>query len=62
MAVMNAHMSPDIETVFLMTSERWFYVSASRVRELAGFGADVSEFVPAVVDKLLRERLQPEKT
>jgi pantetheine-phosphate adenylyltransferase len=61
MAVMNAHMSPDIETVFLMTSERWFYVSASRVRELAGFGADVSEFVPGVVDKLLRERLHPSK-
>ena len=39
---MNSHMFPEIETVFLMTSERWFYVSASRVRELVRFGADVT--------------------
>ena len=32
MALMNSHMYPDLETVFLMTSERWFYVSSSRLR------------------------------
>lgn len=58
MAVMNAHMNPELETLFLMTSERWFYVSASRIRELAGFGADVSEFVPAPVQRSLREKLR----
>jgi pantetheine-phosphate adenylyltransferase len=52
-------MFPDLETVFLMTSERWFYVSASRMRELVRFGADVSEFVPASVAKKLREKLGP---
>lgn len=56
MALMNAHMSPDLETVFLMTSERWFYVSASRIRELVSFGADVSEFVPPTVLKRLNAR------
>ncbi len=59
MALMNAHMTPEIETLFLMTSARWFYVSASRVRELVRFGADVSEFVPAVVHERLRAKLSP---
>jgi pantetheine-phosphate adenylyltransferase len=60
MALMNSHMFPEIETVFLMTSERWFYVSASRVRELVKFGADVTEFVPPEVARL-RERIGPKK-
>ena len=57
MAMMNNHMYPEMESVFLMASKRWFYVSASRIRELVGFGADVSEFVPPLVQKRLRERL-----
>jgi len=56
MALMNKHMYPDVETVFLMTSERWFYVSSSRLRELVSFGADVSEFVPAPVAKRLMDK------
>ena len=59
MALMNSHLYPDLDTVFLMTSERWFYVSSSRLREIAAFGADVSEFVPALVNQRLRERLGP---
>jgi pantetheine-phosphate adenylyltransferase len=61
MALMNHHMFPDLETVFLMTSERWFYVSASRMRELVRFGADVSEFVPVSVAQALKEKLGPKK-
>ena len=57
MAMMNHHMYPEIESVFLMASERWFYVSASRIRELVRFGADVSELVPPLVHKRLQERL-----
>ncbi len=59
MALMNSHMYPDLETVFLMTSERWFYVSSSRLREIVSFGADVSEFVPPIVNQRLREKLAP---
>ncbi len=59
MALMNTHMYPDLETVFLMTNERGFYVSSSRLRELVRFGADVSEFVPPSVAKLLKTRLGP---
>lgn len=61
MALMNHHMFPELETVFLMTSERWFYVSASRMRELVRFGADVSEFVPESVAKKLKEKLGPKR-
>jgi pantetheine-phosphate adenylyltransferase len=57
MKMMNTHMFPEIEHVFLMTSERWFYVSASRIRELAGFGANVSEWVPPVVEEALKRKL-----
>jgi pantetheine-phosphate adenylyltransferase len=62
MAMMNAHMSPDLETVFLMTSSKWFYVSASRMRELVRFGADVSEFVPPLVQQRLKQKLFPKPT
>ncbi len=59
MALMNSHLYPDLETIFLMTSERWFYVSSSRLREIVSFGADVREFVPEIVNQRLREKLAP---
>jgi pantetheine-phosphate adenylyltransferase len=59
MAMMNSHMYPDFETVYMMTSAKWFFVSSSRLREIASFGADVSEFVPKLVGQKLREKLAP---
>lgn len=57
MAMMNSHMNPDVETVFLMTSPKWFYVSSSRLRELVQFGADIDDFVPKLVAERLKLRL-----
>jgi pantetheine-phosphate adenylyltransferase len=57
MALMNQHLSPEIETVFMMPSLQYMYVSSSRLKELARFGRDVEEFVPALVAKRLQERL-----
>ena len=57
MALMNRHLKPDIEVLFMMTSLECLYVSSSRLKELAYFGADVEEFVPSVVAKRLREKL-----
>jgi pantetheine-phosphate adenylyltransferase len=57
MAMMNSHMNPNVETVFLMTSPKWFYVSSSRLRELVRFGADVSAFVPPHVSERLKAKL-----
>jgi pantetheine-phosphate adenylyltransferase len=59
MALMNRHLHPDIETLFLMTSQEFFYVSSSRLKELVRFGANIEEWVPTVVAKRLREKLGP---
>jgi pantetheine-phosphate adenylyltransferase len=59
MALMNRHLHPEVETLFLMTSQQFFYVSSSRLKELVRFGADVDEWVPPIVAKYLREKLGP---
>jgi len=56
MALMNRHMNPDIETMFLMTGQEYFYVSSSRLKELVSFGTDVSEWVPPIVAKYLQNK------
>jgi len=57
MALMNKHLYPEIETIFMMSSQRYLYVSSSRLKELVRFGRDVGEFVPPIVGKRLREKL-----
>ena len=57
MALMNKHLNADVETVFLMASQQYLYVSSSRLKELVRFGRSVDEFVPPVVAKRLREKL-----
>jgi len=57
MALMNRHMNPEVEILFLMTSQEYLYVSSSRLKELVRFGASVDEFVPAVVAERLRKKL-----
>ena len=46
LAHMNRHLAPEVETIFLMTSEESFYVSSSLVKEVALMGGDVSRMVP----------------
>ena len=56
-AHMNRHLAPDVETIFLMTSEESFYVSSSLVKEVASMGGDISRIVPApVVEAFDRRR------
>lgn len=57
MALMNRHLYPEVETLFLMTSQEYFYVSSSRLKELVRFGIDVEEFVPPIVAARLKEKL-----
>ena len=57
MALMNKHLNPEVETVFMMPSQEYMYVSSSRLKELVRFGRDVEEFVPPDVAKRLRERI-----
>lgn len=52
-ADLNSHLAPDVESIYVMSSAEFGYVSSSIVRELAGLGGDVSMLVPQpVVDKL----------
>jgi pantetheine-phosphate adenylyltransferase len=53
MALANRDMAPEIDTVFLMTAQEFFYISSSRVKELAELGGDVGNFVPPSVAKAL---------
>ena len=55
-AHMNRRLAPDVETLFLMTSEESFYVSSSLVKEVALMGGDVSGLVPAGVNAALTEK------
>jgi pantetheine-phosphate adenylyltransferase len=48
MAGMNYRLDPNIETVFLMASERHQFISSRFVKEIAQLGGDVSSFVPAL--------------
>jgi pantetheine-phosphate adenylyltransferase len=49
MANMNRKLNEELETVFMMTSEKSFFVSSQNVKEVARFGGDISELVPANV-------------
>lgn len=57
-ANMNRQLMPEMETVFVMTGEDYFFVSARLVREVATFGGDVSSFVPKNVAEGLRKKLR----
>ena len=53
MAGMNARLNPEIETVFLMASDRFQFISSRFVKEIGALGGDVSHFVsPRVVSRL----------
>ena len=45
----NREMTPELETVFLLTSARYAYISSSIVREVFNYGGDFKKFVPSSV-------------
>jgi pantetheine-phosphate adenylyltransferase len=56
MALMNRHLAPGLETVFMVPSLDTTYISASLVREVARFGGDVSGLVHPAVAKALKAK------
>jgi pantetheine-phosphate adenylyltransferase len=58
LAHMNRRLGRDIDTVFLMTSEKDFYVSSSLVKEVAQFGGDITGLVPPSVQRALMDRVR----
>jgi len=56
MTGMNSRLNDDIETVFLMASERCQFISSRFVKEIGGLGGDIASFVPAHVQAALESR------
>ena len=56
MALMNRHLSPKVETVFMVPSLDTTYISASMVREVARYGGDLTNLVHPVVAEALRAK------
>lgn len=55
MALMNRHLEPDIETIFVMPNESYSYTSSNLVKQVARYGGDVANFVPANVADALKQ-------
>ena len=59
MAGMNRNLYPDVETLFVTPDEKYMFISATIVREIARFGGDVSKFVhPHVAERLRAKAAQ----
>ncbi|HVO87857.1 MAG TPA: pantetheine-phosphate adenylyltransferase [Casimicrobiaceae bacterium] len=56
MAGMNRNLYPNVETLFITPDEKYMFVSATIVREIARFGGNVSQFVHPVVAAALKEK------
>lgn len=57
MAMINGKLNPNLDTVFLYTSPKYAYLSSSVVKELAMYGADLSDFVPREIIQDVREKM-----
>ncbi|WP_338469930.1 pantetheine-phosphate adenylyltransferase [Niallia sp. XMNu-256] len=55
---MNRLLNQELETFFIMTRNQYSFLSSSIVKEVAKYGADISELVPAVVEKALLEKFR----
>ncbi|OJG26796.1 phosphopantetheine adenylyltransferase [Enterococcus caccae] len=55
-AAMNHHLSPELETVFLLADETYAHVSSSLLKEVLKFGGDVSAYLPPVVVQALNQK------
>lgn len=56
MALMNQQLNPDLETLFMMPSARYTFLSSSLVKEVFALGGSVRELVPSIVEQKLREK------
>lgn len=57
MVGMNAHLNPEVETVFLMASEKYSFIASRLVKEIAALGGDVQSFLSPAVTRDLKQRV-----
>ena len=62
MALTNRKLNPDVDTVCLMPSEPYLFLSSRIVKEVARYNGDVSYAVPPFVEEQLRKKLGGQKT
>jgi len=56
-ALTNKKLNPQLETMFLSTNAEYMFLSSSMVKQVAGFGGDISHFVPGCILGEIKERL-----
>lgn len=62
MAQTNRKLDSEIETLFLTTSLEYSYLSSSTVKEIAGFGGNVGQFVPEFVADKIKEKIKEKRS
>jgi pantetheine-phosphate adenylyltransferase len=62
MALMNKKLDERIETIFIMTSSKYSYLSSSIVKEVSSFGGCVASLVPPFVEERLKQKLVSKKS
>ena len=61
MALMNRHLAPGLETVFMMPAEKYTYISSRLIREVFTLGGEITGLVPAIVEDKLRAKQKAKK-
>ncbi|MEG0874925.1 MAG: pantetheine-phosphate adenylyltransferase [Clostridiales bacterium] len=56
LALMNKNLNPDVETVFLMTGQKYSFISSSIIKDVAKLGGNISGMVPDLVDQKIKEK------
>ena len=58
MAALNKSLNPDVETIFIMSSHEYSFLSSSSVKEIAAFSGEFKEFVPTPVYEALKKKFK----
>lgn len=61
MALINQKLNPKLETLFIPSSAKYTYISSSVVKEMASYGADLSDFVPREIIGDVNEKIKRKK-
>ncbi|MHB2017906.1 MAG: pantetheine-phosphate adenylyltransferase [Candidatus Xenobia bacterium] len=61
MALMNRKLNPSVETVFMMTQDRYAFLSSSTVREVAALGGSIAGLVPEYVEQRIYEKFREDR-
>jgi pantetheine-phosphate adenylyltransferase len=61
MALMNRHLAPGIETVFMMPAEQYTYISSRLIKEVFTLGGEITGLVPPIVEEQLRAKQKAKK-